>query len=407
MKRMNLIRAVSLVVVCAGLWGCGGADKAEPVDIQATVAAQVEATLAASKSTEAPTDEQLPSAALPTATPTSESTVIAGSQGKIAFVSGRNDQNGEIYVMNADGSDVYRLTHHDRSDLNTPYLLPTWSPNGKQIAFITMGHNPADLLFIMNSNGEDLTQLASDVDGYEPPAWSPRGDQIAYVSRPGEMLTLRRTDGSEVTPLVRTPRFKAPITWLNDEQIMGFMINSSVCSESFCISDTKGTDVTGFLSWEQIQEQCPYHGYAAADWSTESGLTLLCDVEGTARIYVWGLDRTAPSLLAQLDSMPIDHESFYYSVALFRWSPDYTNIALGYNNQLYIYHVDTGETRLVASDLNFDTGDWQYNSQVWSPDSRMITLASDGDILVIDIESGSIANLTFGESPNAMPAWSP
>ena len=59
-------------------------------------------------------------------------TILSGqsvSNGKIAFVSQR-DGNEEIYVMNADGSNVQRLTFDPvgspKSDVN-----PTWSPDGK------------------------------------------------------------------------------------------------------------------------------------------------------------------------------------------------------------------------------------------------------------------------------------
>ena len=48
---------------------------------------------------------------------------------KIAFTSQR-DGNSEIYVMNADGSNVERLTHHDAYDFG-----PAWSPDGTKIAF--------------------------------------------------------------------------------------------------------------------------------------------------------------------------------------------------------------------------------------------------------------------------------
>src|SRR6187402_645851 len=52
-----------------------------------------------------------------------------GSSARLAFSSDR-DGNSEIYSMNADGSDVRRLTNNAGSD-----ELPTWSPNGLHIAF--------------------------------------------------------------------------------------------------------------------------------------------------------------------------------------------------------------------------------------------------------------------------------
>src|SRR5205823_2728079 len=51
------------------------------------------------------------------------------SNGPIAFVSNR-DGNSEIYIMAPDGTAQQRLTNDPASD-----LFPSWSPDGKQIAF--------------------------------------------------------------------------------------------------------------------------------------------------------------------------------------------------------------------------------------------------------------------------------
>ena len=51
--------------------------------------------------------------------------------GRIAFSSDM-DGNKEIYVMNADGSNIQRLTVNVDSDSD-----PTWSPDGTQIAFVS------------------------------------------------------------------------------------------------------------------------------------------------------------------------------------------------------------------------------------------------------------------------------
>ena len=49
---------------------------------------------------------------------------------KIAFGSFRGDDNGEIYVMEADGSNPVNLTDHAAFD-----GFPAWSPDGMKIAF--------------------------------------------------------------------------------------------------------------------------------------------------------------------------------------------------------------------------------------------------------------------------------
>ena len=59
----------------------------------------------------------------------------------------------QIYIMNADGSQQQRVTSQLASD-----SAPTWSPNGKQIAFSSFKGETADI-YVMNSDGTNIVQL--------------------------------------------------------------------------------------------------------------------------------------------------------------------------------------------------------------------------------------------------------
>lgn len=94
---------------------------------------------------------------------------------------------GDIYVMNDDGSNRHRLTRNtlwkDKYDWRD--LFPRWSPDGTKIAFIRQIHQRAQAsaeLFVMNADGTDLQRLTDDhaSDGY--PSWSPDGKSIAFDS---------------------------------------------------------------------------------------------------------------------------------------------------------------------------------------------------------------------------------
>ncbi|MGH3262828.1 MAG: TolB family protein [Trebonia sp.] len=83
--------------------------------------------------------------------------------------------DGDIYVMNADGTRIRELTHGlDASG-------PAWSPDGSQIAFIK-GQGQA--LAVMHADGSHQHVIATGRGYYEAPAWSPNGRAIVYVSGP-------------------------------------------------------------------------------------------------------------------------------------------------------------------------------------------------------------------------------
>ena len=108
-------------------------------------------------------------------------TACAEQDARIAFISDRNG-NEELYVMNADGSDVTRLTDtggHISYDHR-------WSPDGRRIAFASDQSGNYEI-YVMNADGSGLTQLThSDRDDYNL-AWSPDGQRIAFVShRPAD-----------------------------------------------------------------------------------------------------------------------------------------------------------------------------------------------------------------------------
>jgi len=109
---------------------------------------------------------------------------------RIAFTSDR-DGNEEIYVMAADGSDVRRLTNGPTFDHDA-----TWSPDGRRIAFVS-GRDPAGpSIYVMDADGSNPLQLA-------PPssqaacclAWSPDGDTLAYVMGIPPRIVLFDMDG--------------------------------------------------------------------------------------------------------------------------------------------------------------------------------------------------------------------
>lgn len=96
---------------------------------------------------------------------------------RIAFTSNKVDNNS-LYVMTAAGRRVRRLAKASSGGC-------TWSPDGKEIAFIAPGDVRGSVaLFSINIDRKrerQLTELYKDFTRISQPAWSPSGKWIAYT----------------------------------------------------------------------------------------------------------------------------------------------------------------------------------------------------------------------------------
>ena len=94
---------------------------------------------------------------------------------RILFTSAR-DGNYEVYIMNPDGSEQVNLTQHRANDLSA-----VWSPTGEKILFISDRGGKRDL-YLMDPDGSDVRRVFKfkTEEIRRNPTWSPDGKQIAY-----------------------------------------------------------------------------------------------------------------------------------------------------------------------------------------------------------------------------------
>ena len=94
---------------------------------------------------------------------------------KIAFQSNR-DGNHEVYVMNADGTNLVNFTNHPADDQS-----PRWSPDETKVAFRSDRDGNREI-YVMNALGANLINLTNHPADDGNPSWSPDGTKIAFRS---------------------------------------------------------------------------------------------------------------------------------------------------------------------------------------------------------------------------------
>ena len=119
------------------------------------------------------------------------------AQEKIAFMSQR-DGNGEIYVMNADGTNQLRLTFNSAFDSE-----PAFSRSGEKIAFTSFRDGNAEI-YVMHADGSSQTRITNSPGADFHPTFSSDGSKIAFASsRSGHLaIWVMNVDGSSPIELV-------------------------------------------------------------------------------------------------------------------------------------------------------------------------------------------------------------
>ena len=300
----------------------------------------------------------------------------------IAFTSKRSG-NGEIYRMSSDGKRVRRLTKHLQYDGG-----PAWSPDGQQITFMSFRdlnriQNPGIILgeiYLMNADGTNSINLTQSVEKPDlGSSWSPDGKQIAFSS--SELFVLddlfrsdiwvMDVDGSNSRNLTKHEAQDVAPAWSPDGNQIAFSSERDGNWEIYLMNSdgtnpinlTKNPAKDGRPAWSPDGKQIAF----------SSERDKKDDDDKNVEIYVMNADGTNP---INLTNHPAEDDRP-------SWSPDGTRIAFDSNRDgdgnIEIYVMNADGTNPINITQNPDHLDLNPS---WGP-APVLSVASDGKLATL------------------------
>ena len=142
------------------------------------------------------------------------------------------DDNDDICIMNADGSDQHQLTHNPATD-----FYPSLSPDGKTILF-SSNRNGHFEIYSMNIDGSNQTRLTKNIGNLYAPAFSPDGSQIVFTNEGVQYqhIWVMNQDGKKPHPLTQGDFNNIDPIWAPNGQAIAFVSDRNGYNQLFIMS---------------------------------------------------------------------------------------------------------------------------------------------------------------------------
>ncbi|HEX5726137.1 MAG TPA: hypothetical protein VFX98_11765 [Longimicrobiaceae bacterium] len=287
----------------------------------------------------------------------------------------------------------FRMAVHAASDAVVRWATGEPGMAASRIAFVLQGRGAKDI-YVVDSDGENLTRVTTDGSIALSPAWSPDGARLAYTSfRSGAPFLYERDLGTGADRLL-SDRAGLNITpaYSPDGRTVAFATTVAGGTELATLGPG------GLRQQTQGRRSASLSPSFAPDGRR---IAFVSDRLGEPQIYVMELGGGEPRLVSD----------FAYGRRGYSTSPDWspTGGRIAYHSRVNGVHqvvmVDAGGG---GGKLLTDRG--RNEDPSWAPDGRHLVFASPdrdgGGLFVLDTVSGTVRALQRGRG-YGLPDWSP
>jgi Tol biopolymer transport system component len=202
----------------------------------------------------------------------------------------------DIYRMRLPDGEPERLTDDPGDD-----LIPSWSPDGSQIAFYSLRDGSRDV-FSMNADGGRQRKVVGGPGTEEWADWSPNGLQVAYRGEDGVYLVSKEGDQGFSAPRRLTEHTGATPVWSPDGAWIAYVAPGGGVR---LVSPASGESRT---LWTGPPVPAGVHPISGrVEWSKDGRAVLYRNFDGGRRWRLWWvpLSGAPPRLLLQNQSTSI------------------------------------------------------------------------------------------------------
>jgi serine/threonine protein kinase len=282
-------------------------------------------------------------------------TPLGNNLTQIAFASNRSNNIFQIWLMNADGSQLRKLTDNPNGACE-----PAWSPDGQQILFISPCQGKDNYagarIYVMNYDGKDVKPLPipNNPEGDYHPAWSPDGKRVAYTSKSGSATSIfvfNFDDGTTID-ISKSKALDSTPAWSPNGKQIAFT-RQTVTGKIWLMTD-KGENQTPFnLSDSSLFSFGPA-------WSSDGTLIFFSQMRTTPAIP-WMQALRVKDIGINADFRIPSGGQDIGPVAGIHVSPDgqwivYESWPDGKNHEIYRMTINGSDRALLTTDPAFDFG---------------------------------------------------